>query len=130
MSDKRKKILIVDDDRDFVESISDLLKAEGYIVAVAYNGNNGLTAAKEEKPDLIILDVMMTHDTEGFEVSREVDKNPELKNTKIIMVTGITKEMNLPFKFEPDKSWIPVDEIMEKPVAPDDLLKAIRSKIG
>ena len=130
MKNEKKRILIIDDDKYFVQSVKDLLTSEGYSVIYAYNGSEGLDIAKDKHPDLIILDVMMTHDTEGFEVSREVDKNPELKNTKIIMVTGITKEMNLPFKFEPDKSWIPVDEIMEKPVAPDDLLKAIRSKIG
>jgi len=130
MKNEKKRILIIDDDKYFVQSVKDLLTSEGYSVIHAYNGSEGLDMAKGEHPDLIILDVMMAHDTEGFEVSREVDKNPELKNTKIIMITGITKEMNLPFKFEPDKAWLPVDEIMEKPVAPDDLLKAIRSKIG
>lgn len=130
MKNEKKRILIIDDDKYFVQSVEDLLTSEGYSVIHAYNGSEGLDMAKGEHPDLIILDVMMAHDTEGFEVSREVDKNPELKQTKIIMVTGITKEMNLPFKFEPDESWLPVDEIMEKPVAPDDLLKAIRSKIG
>jgi len=130
MKNEKKRILIIDDDKYFVQSVKDLLTSEGYSVIHAYNGSEGLDMAKGEHPDLIILDVMMAHDTEGFEVSREVSKNPELKNMKIIMVTGITKEMNLPFKFEPDKTWLPVDEIMEKPVAPNDLLKAIRSKIG
>ncbi|MEA2040540.1 MAG: response regulator [Thermodesulfobacteriota bacterium] len=128
-SDK-KRILIVDDDKNFVKSVHDLLKAEGYRVFEAYDGNEGLELARKERPDLMILDVMMTHNTEGFEVSRQIMEFPELQDMYVIMLTGITKEMNLPFKFEPDETLLPVSTVLEKPVAPGELLNEIRERLG
>jgi len=129
MKNCAKTILIVDDDKDFSQSVEDLLKSEGYTVLKAYNGQAGLELASKERPDLMILDVMMAHDTEGFEVSRKLPKTPELKGMPVIMVTGITSEKNLPFKFEPDETWLPVDVIFEKPVAPEKLLKEIKKRL-
>jgi CheY-like chemotaxis protein len=129
MSDQPKKILIVDDDRDFAQSIEAILTAEDYVVLKAHNGQEGLELAKQERPDLMILDVMMAHDTEGFEVSRKIPKTPELKNMAVIMVTGIMSVKNLAFKFEPDETWLPVDSVLEKPVAPERLLKEIKKRL-
>ena len=120
-----KKVLVIDDDSDFVESILNLLEARGYAVASASNGKEGVQKAKSEKPDLILLDVMMTTKDEGFNVARELNGIEGLKNTPVIMVTGVRKEMNLPFGFEPDKTWLPVKQILEKPVKPEALLKAV-----
>ena len=80
MASLRKRILIVDDDVEFVESNKDLLEANGYEVLSAHDGTSGLELAKKEKPDLMILDVMMATNTEGFEVSRKIPESPELKN--------------------------------------------------
>ncbi|HOP46713.1 MAG TPA: response regulator [Desulfobacteraceae bacterium] len=126
----RKKILIVDDDISFVNSVQELLENENYLVLKAYNGEEGLELAKKEHPDLMILDVMMTHNTEGFEISREIVKIPDLKQMYVILLTGITKEMNLPFKFEPDETLLPVSIVLEKPVAPGKLLNEIKERIG
>ncbi|HPQ28199.1 MAG TPA: response regulator [Desulfobacteraceae bacterium] len=126
----RKKILIVDDDISFVNSVQELLENENYLVLKAYNGEEGLELAKKEHPDLMILDVMMTHNTEGFEISREIIKIPDLKQMYVILLTGITKEMNLPFKFEPDETLLPVSIVLEKPVAPGKLLNEIKERIG
>jgi DNA-binding response OmpR family regulator len=126
----RKKILIVDDDIDFVNSVQELLENENYLVIKAFDGKEGLDLAIKEHPDLMILDVMMTHNTEGFEVSREITKIPDLNQMYVILLTGITKEMNLPFKFEPDESLLPVSIVLEKPVAPNKLLDEIKERIG
>ncbi|MBN1277808.1 MAG: response regulator [Deltaproteobacteria bacterium] len=126
----KKRILIVDDDVSFVSSVQELLENEGYSVSKAFNGNEGLELAKKEPPDLMILDVMMTHNTEGFEISREIINIPELKQMYVILLTGITKEMNLPFKFEPDETLLPVSTVLEKPVAPGKLLSEIKERIG
>jgi CheY-like chemotaxis protein len=126
----KKRILIVDDDISFVNSVQELLENEDYLVLKAYNGKDGLELAKKEHPDLMILDVMMTHNTEGFEISREITKIPELKQMYVILLTGITKEMNLPFKFEPDDTLLPVSTVLEKPVAPVRLLNEIKERIG
>ena len=130
MENKNKKILIVDDDEYYVKSTCTLLKHEGYNVITALDGSKGLELAEKEHPDLMILDVMMAYNTEGMDISRKVPEMPELKNMKVIMVTGITREMNLPFKLEADESWLPVDTVLEKPVAPEKLLKEIKERLS
>ncbi len=119
------RVLIIDDDPEFVEATSTLLDAQGYDVVSAPNGKVGVAKANEEHPDIILLDVMMTRDTEGFDVARELNKNPQLKNIPVIIVSGIKKEMDLPFGFESDDAWLPVKGILEKPVKPNVLLKTI-----
>jgi CheY-like chemotaxis protein len=78
----------------------------------------------------MILDVMMTHDTEGFEVSRKVFEDPALKSIKILMVTGIRREKDLPYSLEPDETWLPVERVLEKPVPPEQLLKEIEQTLA
>lgn len=124
-----KKVLIIDDDADFVESIVNLLEARGYEVASASNGQEGVQKAKTERPNLIILDVMMTTKDEGFNVARQLHESEDVKETPVVMVTGVRKEMNLPFGFEPDETWLPVKEVLEKPIKPDTLLKAVADHI-
>lgn len=125
----KKRILLVDDDRDFVESNRELLEAEGYEILTAYTGMSGLELAKKEKPNLMVLDVMMATKTEGFEVSRKIPQTPELKHMPVILVTGIRREMNLPFGFEPDATWLPVDGVMEKPIDPKKFIETVKSKL-
>ena len=124
-----QKVLIIDDDADFVESIVNLLEARGYQVESASNGKEGVEKAKADAPDLIILDVMMTTKDEGFNVARQLNEIENVKGTPVVMVTGVRKEMNLPFGFEPDQTWLPVKEVLEKPVRPDALLKAVEEYI-
>ena len=82
-----KKILIIDDDYDYVEAVSVLLHSKGYNIITAENGKKGIEKVKKEKPDLIILDVMMTKKTEGFEVARQLRKEKFSKKIPIIMMT-------------------------------------------
>ena len=130
MVPKKKCILIVDDDDEYVESNKELLEASGYELLTAHNGKDGLDLAKKEKPDLMILDVMMATNTEGFEVARKIPRSPELKNMQILLVTGVRREMHLPFKVEPDETWLPVDKVFEKPIEPQKLLDEIKKRIG
>jgi len=125
-----KKILVIDDDADLVESVQNLLEAKGYDVESASDGQEGMQKAKAIKPNLILLDVMMNTKDEGFNVARKLNEMPEVKGTPVIMVTGVRKEMNLPFGFEPDETWLPVKQFLEKPVKPEVLLKAVADAIG
>ena len=125
-----KKILIIDDDPDFVDSVRAILEARDYIVDSAPNGAEGFKKAKETIPNLIILDVMMTKNTEGFEVSREFQKDADLKSVPIIMITGIREHMNLAFGFEPDGTWLPVKAVLEKTIKPDQLLAKVAEFIN
>jgi len=121
-----KTILLVDDDKSFIESNKDLLEAYGYVVHYAYNGESGFKIAKDVHPELIILDVMMTYDTEGFDFARKIREEPCLSNNvKILLVSGITSVMKLKIKLAADNSWLPVDRIMEKPIDPAQLIEEV-----
>ncbi|MBP8304631.1 MAG: response regulator [Phycisphaerae bacterium] len=125
-----KKVLIIDDDVEYVEAITNLLDAKGYEVKSANNGTDGVAKAKAERPDLILLDVMMTTKSEGFNVARALHADETLRVTPVVMITGVRREMNLPFGFEPDGDWLPVKAVLEKPVKPEVLLKTIQDQIG
>lgn len=123
------RVLIVDDDHEFAEAMTNVLDAKGYDVDSAPNGKIGIAKAKEQKPDIMLLDVMMTTKSEGFDVAREMHKDEKLKDVPIIIITGVRKEMDLPFGFEPDETWLPVKGVLEKPVKPEVLLKTVEENI-
>lgn len=123
------KVLVIDDDADLVEAVTTLLEAKGYAVVSAPNGEEGFKKAKSEQPGLILLDVMMTHKSEGFDLARSMKNDAATKDIPVVIITGIRKEMNLPFGFEPDSEWLPVKTVLEKPVKPDVLLKAVAENI-
>ncbi len=118
------KILIVDDDPDFLQISRTILQAEGYQVVEAANGTQALRMLREEKPDLMLLDVMMSTTLEGVDVCREVRSYPGMKDVPIIMISSIaTTEYAADF---PDDEQIPIDTWLSKPIQPAVLLKTIR----
>jgi len=120
-----KTILVVDDDAAYAESIRDLLEAYGYVVLTASDGIQGLKTALEAKPDLMLLDVMMATNTEGFDVARRIHEIPQLAGMSILLVTGIVEAMHLPKPLETDAEWLPVDRILEKPIDPTRLIEEV-----
>ena len=124
-----KKILMIDDDPDFTASVENIVTARGYKFDSALNGEEGIKKAKVYLPDLIILDVMMSKNTEGFEVSRILPQEEALKSIPVILLTGIRDKMNLVFGFEPDSTWLPVKAVLEKTIKPDQLLAKIEEFI-
>jgi Rrf2 family protein len=123
---EKKSILIVDDDRMLVDTMRIVLQSRGYRTFEAYDGQECLELAREHKPDLIILDVMMGTDTEGFHVAYTLRRDPDLKDIPILMVTAINQEPGyFNFDLEKDKEYFPVNRFLEKPVAPDRLLSEI-----
>ncbi|MCX5635323.1 MAG: response regulator [Planctomycetota bacterium] len=123
------RVLIIDDDPEFVEAMANVLDAKGYVVDSAPNGKIGIAKAREQKPDIILLDVMMTTKSEGFDVAREIHKEEKLKSVPVILITGVRREMSLPFGFESDETWLPVKGVLEKPVKPEVLLKTVADNI-
>lgn len=124
-----KKILLIDDDPEFVEAMSNVLDAQGYDVDSAPNGKAGIEKAKKQKPNMILLDVMMTTKSEGFDVARELHSDENLKTIPVVMITGVRREMSLPFGSEADETWLPVKAVLEKPVKPEVLLKTVADHI-
>ena len=125
------KIVIVDDDLDFSKALQVTLESEQYTVLVANDRIEGMEKIKAEKPDLAILDVMMSTWQDGFEMARELKKNPELKEMCILMLTGVEEKTGIEFKSTAgDPTWCPVDGFLNKPVEPDALLSEVRKLLS
>ncbi|MHC4193064.1 MAG: response regulator [Planctomycetota bacterium] len=120
------KILVVDDDQDIRDSLQAILEARQYAAVTAADKTEGMQKVKSEKPDLLILDVMMTSWQDGFEMARELKKDPESKDIPILMLTGVRDQTGIDFKATAgDPTWCPVDGFLEKPVQPDILLSEV-----
>jgi len=125
-----KRILIVDDDRDVFESMKIVLEAEGFAVEWATNGAEALEKVKARKPDLMILDVMMNTDDEGFQVTYTMKKDPALSAIPIVMVTSVGAKTGFSFNKRKDQDFLPVNEFLEKPVDPKVLVDKVRENLG
>ena len=124
------KILVADDDPDIRESLQAILESKQYTVVTAVDKTDGMEKIKAEKPDLAILDIMMSTWEDGFQMSRELKKDPQFKNMPIIMLTGIKSETGIDFKSTAgDPDWCPVDAYLEKPVEPDILLAEVAKQL-
>ena len=122
-----KTVLIVDDDDVLVKTVTAVL-ASRYTVRTAANGKEALKRVEEQRPDLIVLDVMMDYMSEGFDVARTLRTNPKTKSIPIIMLTGVDQEYN--YRMEVDESWVPCDRYFEKPIDPEKLLAEVEVLIG
>ena len=122
----KAKIVIADDDQDIRDSLQTILASRDYEVVTAVDKTDGMEKIRAEKPDLAILDVMMSTWQDGFEMSRELKNDPEFKDMPIIMLTGVKEQTGINFKSTAgDATWNPVDAFLEKPVEPDVLLQEI-----
>lgn len=134
----QKKILIVEDDPDTTEAISLILQNAGYGVTTAADAQEGLRKVHAERPDLIVLDVMMPAGTEGFHFVWDLrrDEDPQCRDLPIIVLTAIHE--TTPLKLYPDQSdgtygpyeYLPVQAFFDKPVPPDRLVEEVRQLIG
>jgi len=128
MTTGKKRILLVDDDADFVRMNKAVLEHDGYEVIVAYNGAECMEKAKACKPDLVILDIMMTTVGDGMFAAQNLRREEATREIPIIVVTSVNKTP--PYNIGPDEAWMPVDVFIEKPVAPEVLLEEVRKKLG
>lgn len=122
-------ILLIDDDPDIITSVRMTLESVGHRVEDARNGEEGIEKIKEDRPDLIILDVMMDTKTEGFQLALKL-RNPDptsdfyaFKDIPILMLTSI--HSTTPLRFEPDIDYLPVELFVDKPIDPDDLIEKV-----
>lgn len=125
------RILIIDDDQDMVEVMSLILGSRNYEVFTAASGEQGLMKAREYRPDLIILDVMMETADKGFEVARALKRDDELRDIPIMLLTAVQERTGFDFKPNAgDADWLPVEAYADKPIRSEDLLKKVRELIG
>jgi two-component system alkaline phosphatase synthesis response regulator PhoP len=125
MSEK-KKILLIDDDPDFVEAVKVIVENGGYDVAVAYDGEEGLEAVTTEKPDLIVLDVMMPV-MNGHEACAKLKANPDTAKIPVILLTAVADRVTTSTYTHRDMLESDAEDYMPKPVEPQELLKLIKN---
>ncbi len=126
MANKKAKILLVDDDTDFVEATKMVLESKPYEVIVAYEGDEGLQKARKEEPDLVLLDIIMPV-KDGFTAAEQFKKDPQLSKIPIIMLTS--------FSMRGAGTGIPrgrgftleAEDYIEKPVRPEELLRRVET---
>lgn len=125
------KILIIDDEPEFVEIVRTILATKQYKVSSAYNANEGFAKLEEENPDAIILDVMMGKGAEGFIFARKMRKDSRFAKIPILMLTAMREKTGFDFPGERiHPKFLPVDEYMEKPIEPDALLEKIEQQLA
>ena len=128
MGEQGRKVLIIDDDPDFVKSTGTVLRSGGYEVVEAYSGKEGLEKSKTEKPDLYIIDLMMETYSEESNVVKALTEDEETKEKPRIMITSV--DLKGPWDSYPEDDWMPCDFVLQKPVSPGDLLKYVNRALG
>ena len=128
MMSTERTILIVDEDVDFVEAISALLEVNGFTVLRAFDGREGLRLAKMGRPDLIIMDIIMSERTEGVRTVQEIRQATERKEIPIFVVSS-RYSGDEDFRTSPDSAWLTHDEFFSKPLNTLQLLEKIRQRL-
>jgi len=122
----KKRLLMIDDDPDFVEVIVSILEDADYEVDAKYNPDDGFQALKTGSYDLLLLDVLMGRGAEGIMIARKIGDDEKLRETPILIITGMREQIAFLFPGQPvHPRFVPVDELIEKPVEPDLLLEKV-----
>lgn len=129
MSDK-KKLLIIDDDPEFVDGIKSILQAGEYEVDAAYNPKDGFDALQSKHYDCLLLDIMMGRGAEGVMLARKMGSDPVLREIPVLIITGIREQIAYLFPGQAvHPHFVAVDELVEKPVEPGLLLEKVQGLI-
>ncbi|MGB3863622.1 MAG: response regulator [Candidatus Aminicenantaceae bacterium] len=124
-----KKIMVIDDDQDFIDAVTTILKSALYEVATASNPKEGKDKVLSEKPDLILLDIMMDSLFDGFSLCNAIKTSKEFKDVKdtpIIFVSAVKELTGSRFQFDgAEQGLVGPNDYIDKPVKPDDLLARI-----
>ena len=123
---RRKKILLVDDDADFVEATKIILESKSYDVAVAHDGKEGLRKVETEQPNLIILDVMMP-EIDGYEVCAKLKSDPKYGHIPILLLTAVGEAMPATKYTKEMGMKLEADDYMPKPVESIELIERVEN---
>lgn len=125
-----KKILIIDDDKDYGDALRIVLENNGYTVKHVLNIDDGRSSVVSEPPDLIILDVMMEKHTDGFDLCSDLKNDRTCSMIPILMVTAVTEKTGFKFSPETDGEYCLADDYISKPVPVSDLLSRVNRLIS
>jgi two-component system, OmpR family, alkaline phosphatase synthesis response regulator PhoP len=125
MSDQNK-ILIIDDDPDYIDGIRKILENAEYLVSVAHNPKDGYQMLLASQYDLVLLDIMMGRGAEGIALARKLQNDPKLRNIPLLIITGIREQIEFLFPGQPvHPNFVDMDGLLEKPIEPKVLLKKV-----
>ncbi len=128
--EKKTRILLVDDDVDFIDLNRAVLENHGFDVVSAFSGREGLDKVRFEQPDLIVLDLMMEkHDT-GFAFAKTIKADPLYKGIPILMLTAVSGTTGYDFSQELDGYWMKTDDYASKPLLPEELHKRVKDLLA
>ncbi len=128
MTDK-KRILVVDDEPDFCSIVQGNLEKEGFIVEVAYDGNEGLAKVKSNPPDAIVLDVMMP-EKDGYAVCKEIKEDEKLADIPIVMLTAVASHVTSTRYSHYDGMSMEADDYLPKPASAEDITQSLKGLLG
>lgn len=126
--ERRPRILIIDDDPDFVEATRIVLESKNYQVLAANNGKEGLAKVRSETPDLVILDIIMPHQ-DGFRVCEEIKADPQLSKTPVIILTSLSEKWGEVTLSVTQGLMLEAEDYIDKPVAPEELLRRVKKRL-
>jgi DNA-binding response OmpR family regulator len=124
------KILIIDDDPDFLLAVQMVLEGNDFAVDTATTPEEGVAKVLDTEPDLVILDVMMPTGYEGFDVAREIREQHGLVDLPIVILTSVHSSKEVPYRFAPDEEYLPVDVFLDKPIEPEQLVDTVQETLG
>jgi CheY-like chemotaxis protein len=125
---EQTRLLMIDDDPDFVSGVKAILEHAGYHVDAEYNPKTGFEALQTGGYDLLLLDIMMGRGAEGIMLARKIRKDPKLRDTPVLIITGIREQMAFLFPGQAvHPGFVEVDELVEKPVEPKLLLTKVKT---
>ena len=120
-----KKILDIDDDVDVLEARKIVLEQNNFDVVQAANIKVAKEILENEKIDLIILDIMMEKNSDGFNFAQWAKMNEKFKQIPIVVVTSVNQRTRFTFDIEKDGAFLPVEKFLEKPIDPDNLIETV-----
>jgi len=127
--DAKKRILVIDDDEDFRDSVTTILEHEGYVVAAATSGREGLEQIERVRPDLVVLDIMMDDPSEGYGVNQAIKYQPryqQFQDVPILMVSSIEETPDERFAWASEVAMIRPDRYLTKPLDVPSFLATVR----
>jgi DNA-binding response OmpR family regulator len=124
------KILVIDDDPDFLLAVKMALDAHDLEMETATTPEEGISKVLSVKPDLVILDVMMPTGYEGFDVARQIREKHKLIDLPILVLSSIHSTKKVPYRFAPNEDYLPVDVFLDKPIEPEQIVHMIQEMLG
>ncbi len=120
------RVLIIDDDPDVREALRLILEPNGYRVTLCASGPEGRAAAQRERPDVILLDIMLSTVSEGFHIAYDFRKDEKLRDVPIIMISSIGESVGMEFASEVGSDYMPAEVFLAKPLHAATVLSAIK----